>query len=799
MPIGLASLSTLVNPAKTALLLGAGASVRSGAPNGTQLAAILWREIARSEPQSEDLTETATILQRKYSRRAVVDLIIETLRPLRPTGGLLGLPRFGWNVLFTTNFDRLVERAYESCHLPLTVRRSNYDFSAPEIPDSTTLFKIHGCITQDESLGHKASMILTEQDYETHSKYRQILFTRLNSSLLEGDAIVIGQSLKDRHLTDLVREILKTKGDQGAPGQLYVLVYDKDDLRAPILEDRGARVAFGGMDEFVDAMASAHDTTPAPTPMGSLTGLPLSIVSATIDAAIEATVPPNITRMFNGSPATYADIRVGGTFERASYDDALRRLLEENNNSAVIVGAAGIGKTTFARQLVSKAVEKGLSGWEHKTDFPFQHSPWVKIESDLRSSGKMGVLLLDECTHYLRQCNTLIDHLATVTSPALRIILTANSAQWAPRLKSPNFVTRGFSLEPSRLLDVEINSLINLVERNREISDLVHNDFKSQSRSAKYVALRQKCSADMFVCLKNIFANENLDTILLHEYDELEEYAREYYRYVAALEAVGTRVHRQLLIRMLALKPDDVMRTLHGLSGIVDEYDIDPKEGIYGWRTRHLVIARKITDYKFSGIIELGHLFEQIIGNINPSIPLEIQSIRDICDSEYGIGRLNDPQMRIKLYRQLVALAPGERIPWHRLIRELLNEGELEDTEYVIRNAEEAAGADAPIERYKVRLLLVRAEKTPRISDEDRLALVRRAYEVALSNIGRYKWDKFSYYTLCEAAVQLVSRGDNAQVLADAIALTRDAGEKILDPDMPRRLRRYEDAYLRMR
>jgi hypothetical protein len=798
MPIGLPALCTLVNPAKTALLLGAGASVRSGAPNGSELATILWRQVAHSEPQSEDLTETATILQRRYSRRAVVDVVIETLRSLKPTGGVLGLPRFGWRVLFTTNFDRVIENAYESCHLPLTVRRSNYDFSIPEVPASITLFKIHGCITQDESLGHKSSMILTEQDYENHAKYRQILFARLNANLLEGDVIVIGQSLRDRHLTDLVREVLKTKEDQGAPGRIFVLAYDKDDLRAPLLEDRGARISFGGIDEFVNAMACAHSAAGASIPFGSLTGLPLSLVSGTVDAAIEATIPPNITRMFNGSPATYADIRVGGTFERASYDETLRRLTEESN-SVAIVGAAGIGKTTFGRQLVSKAVEKGLSGWEHKIDFPLQHSPWIKVESDLRASGRMGMPLLDECTHYLRQCNALIDHLARVPSPALRVILTANSAQWAPRLKSPNIFTRGFVMQPSRLIDVEINSLINLVDHNDDISALVHNDFKKLNRNAKSHSLRQKCSADMFVCLKNIFANESLDTILLHEYDDLEVSAREYYRYVAALEAVGTRVHRQLLIRMLGLRPAEVMGTLHGLSGIVEEYDIDPNEGIFGWRTRHLVIARKITDYKFSGIIELGDLFDRIINNINPSIHLEIQSIRDICDSEYGIGRLNDAQMRIKLYRQLVALAPGERIPWHRLIRELLNEGELADTEYVIRDAEEAAGVDSPIDRYKVRLLLVRAEKTLRISNEDRLALVRRAHELALKNVARYGWDKFSYYTLCDVAVQLVGRGENAQILADAIAAAREAGERILDPDMPRRLRRYEDAYLRLR
>ena len=168
---------------------------------------------------------------------------------------------------------------------------------------------------------------------------------------------------------------------------------------------------------------------------------------------------------------------------------------------------------------------------------------------------------------------------------------------------------------------------------------MVHREFKQLTRAQQLETLKKKSGADMFVCLKNIFANKSLDTILLQEYDDLDEPPQEYYRYVAALEAVGTRVHRQLIIRMLKVGPQHVGAVLSGLSGIVDEYDIDPRQGIYGWSTRHIVIARRITDYKFSGLYELTALFERIIENINPAESIELQSIRDLCDVEFGIGR----------------------------------------------------------------------------------------------------------------------------------------------------------------
>lgn len=790
MPITLDALARALKPSKTVLVTGAGACVPSGAPTGAQLAAELWKRLANVDAESLDLKETATILERRFSRRAVIDVITKILSPLQPTGGILGLPKLGWEKIFSTNYDKIIEMAYAKQGVPLAPIRSNYDFSSRENSHGTRLFKIHGCISQDESRGDKASMILTEYDYETHEQYRQLLFAQLTASLLENDVLIMGQSLRDGHLNDLIRDVLKGK-QQGASGHVYALVYQADEYRAPLLEDIGLRIAFGDINTFVHALAgNVESAEEIAAPVSSVL-LPLSLVSTALEVAVEGGKPPNVLRMFNGGPASYADVATRCTFERSQQLEAVDSVLK-GVRFVTITGAAGVGKTTFARQIASAIQAAGHPVWEHKGDFPFQAKPWMELEASLRSEGRIGVLVLDECTHFLRQANALVDHLSDVELPALRLILTANSAVWAPRLKSPNLFAKGRVIELSRLEVAEINSLISLVERNPEIARLVHGSFKSMSRQEQVQSLRQKCSADMFVCLKNIFANESLDIILLQEYDELDEAVQDLYRYVAALEAVGTRVHRQLMIRMLGIASDEVKAALQRMVGIVDEYDIQPKDGIYGWRTRHLVIARKITEYKFSGLNELTQLFESIISNINPSVPLELNTIREICDSEYGIGRLGDPHTKQRLYRALIKIAPGERIPWHRLIRELLREGDFEAAENVIRNAEDAVGNDAPLDRFKVRLLITRSQKTGGISDGDRVALLRRAYELAMSNLSRHKWDKYSYYTLCDVAVQLVQRGEGPYLLQEALSHAYAASERILDPEMPGKLREYE-------
>jgi hypothetical protein len=303
----------------------------------------------------------------------------------------------------------------------------------------------------------------------------------------------------------------------------------------------------------------------------------------------------------------------------------------------------------------------------------------------------------------------------------------------------------------------------------------------------------------MFVCLKNIFSNEGLDTILLREYEDLHEDLQDYYRYISALEAIGIKVHRQLIVRMRGINAGQISKILEGLSGIIEEYDIAPRDGVYGWCTRHLVISRRIAEYKFSSVEELSALFENVIESINPVLQIELQSLRGICDSEYGIGRIADTKIRLRLYSKLLSVAPGERVPWHRLIREQIHDGQLEDAENTIRRAEELVGSDPPINRFKVMLMMSRAEKTTGISEKDRIALLRKAYETAVKNIDRFRSDKRSYSTLCDVGWKLAERGESEYLFREAIDRMKTAYEKLLDPEMITRIDYFESRLRRLR
>jgi SIR2-like domain len=790
--IDVETLAAVLQPQKTVVLLGAGASIPSGAPSGADLAAEISEELC-DRIVSEDLTEAATILQQTVGRKDVVTALRKRLMPLDPRGGMTALPEFDWSALYTTNYDQLVEKAYRKLKKSLAVVRSNYDWSAIEQADSTPLFKIHGCITQDLADGHRSGMILTEQDYADHSNYREALFARLENDLLTRDVLVIGQSLRDPHLQSTMRAAAEAKAHHGAPGRLFALIYEPDPDRAVIWLSRGFVVCFGDLDGFMHALSSEKPPSAEYEPLADerLLLKPVLRVAA-IDVDQEVALAPDAVRMFNGRSASYADIASGFTFPRTISGQLATRLASVEDRYLTITGVAGVGKSTLARQLLSQMRARGHYCWEHVDDYPLSADEWHGVARQLSEREQRGYLLLDNGAAYLPQINSLVQRLERDDEHPLKLLITANHAQWTPRMKDPALFRSGHTARLSELTRDDIAALVRLAAEQSQIRALVDPSFAHLPANEQIRRLRERARADMYVCLKNIFASTGLDDILLQEYADLNDGQQDVYRFVAALEAAGGRVHRQLVLRLLGISGDAIMGLLRGLEGIVDEYEISADRGLYGWATRHELIAATIARYKYADQDQLRDLLEETVDALNPSVHIELRALREMCNAEFGIASLSDADAQLAIYERIIAVVPGERGPRHRLIRKLLEIRRPEAAAQAIRHAEEEIGSDRPIARYKVRLAILRAEATPGILAEDRVAILRNAQSIALDTIQRFAGDKFAYVAYAELGVAVAETAGDFTMLDEAISEMANASDRILDPAMATDLERYE-------
>jgi hypothetical protein len=185
---------------------------------------------------------------------------------------------------------------------------------------------------------------------------------------------------------------------------------------------------------------------------------------------------------------------------------------------------------------------------------------WLGVAKTLAHDNKLGLLFVDDAHLHIYELNELIDALVSDNLSSLKVIVVSSRNNWSPRAKTPNFFKTGKEFRLSRLDSDEINRLITLVDNKTEIRQLVEDTFTGFSRDEKRRRLVERCEADMFVCMKNIFASDSFDDIILREFADLPAPCQEIYRYVAALENAGVRVHRQLIIRLLHVAMGQIMR-----------------------------------------------------------------------------------------------------------------------------------------------------------------------------------------------------------------------------------------------
>lgn len=317
-------------------------------------------------------------------------------------------------------------------------------------------------------------------------------------------------------------------------------------------------------------------------------------------------------------------------------------------------------------------------------------------------------------------------------------------------------------------------------------------DFSRAERKRRLVA---KCESDTFVCLKNIFASEQFDDIVLREYAELDANLQNIYKLVSAMESAGINVHRQLVIRLLGIQSEAISASLVSLVDIIHEYTISDREGIYGWRGRHPVITDIISKYKMSDEKEYYKLFEMVIDNIIPTYDVEIRTIKQLCSFDEGISRFPDKHLRNKLLRKMISKAPGERVPRHRLIRYLIDVNELEKAETEIRLFENDFKTDGPLERFKIILLLARADSAKGILSEDRIAILEMARDKAIKTVERYRNNKNILKTYCDVGLEIFKRTIDSSVFEDAMQQLRSAEIRLADPEITSSLIYFERQY----
>jgi|CXWL01.1.fsa_nt_gi hypothetical protein len=205
-------------------VVGAGFSLNALLPDGDRMP--LWSDLCKEvairlneESRGDPIKDLSNYCD-KNQKWGLINLLRDCLhvRTAKPGPAHLEFAALPFKQVITTNFDFLLERAYEATgksYLPV-VDEDMLAFS-PAIGE-TKLIKMHG------DLHHPSLLVVTEDDYDSFSINRERMFLTITNLLINNTILFLGYSIDDPDFRQIWALVKKYFGKFRRPA--YALVVD---------------------------------------------------------------------------------------------------------------------------------------------------------------------------------------------------------------------------------------------------------------------------------------------------------------------------------------------------------------------------------------------------------------------------------------------------------------------------------------------------------------------------------------------------------------------------------------------
>lgn len=197
--------SAAVGENVAAVFVGAGVSMAAGYPSWSKLLKEIGDELGVSSEDIHDLAALAQwSIQQSGSATRVRNVIKEQIgRELPVPDTLEVIARLPVRHIWTTNYDRLVERAFGVINRPIDAISGAKDLALRAKPGAVRLYKMHGSVERLDDI------VISTDDYELFRSRRGAFLPLLQAHLTSMSMLFVGLSFTDpnvRHVLSLIRE-----------------------------------------------------------------------------------------------------------------------------------------------------------------------------------------------------------------------------------------------------------------------------------------------------------------------------------------------------------------------------------------------------------------------------------------------------------------------------------------------------------------------------------------------------------------------------------------------------------------
>ena len=778
---------------RVVLFLGAGASIGAEHPDGDQpptaseLASVLAHRFLGPEFENRPLSQVAELAISESDLFEVQDFVASIFSPFHPADFHKIIPTLKWSALATTNYDLVVERAYDQSDDAIqtpVVFRKNGDRIEEKLhgPESLIYLKLHGCITDISD--QDVPLILTTDQYVTYRKGRSRLFDRLKDLFYERPFVFVGYSLADFDLRSIMLEL--TSSIPARP-RSYLVLPKLSEPEVRFFESKHIThipMAFGDFLREADAAVPAHFR--ALMSLQDVSELPISRKirfgeqsepSAGLNTLITRDtdyVHPNIQPtefnpklFYKGYFPDWTPIILDLDVHRRVTEILLREVILESLDRDpltaelfVLKGHAGSGKSVVLRRLA----------WEAARDLDVI-CLWLKrgqllnyetLSELYRLSEQRIFLFIDPVTENMGLIEDLLIEALRGKVP-ITVIAAERYHEWNIECQSLEpYVSVYYELR--NLSEMEIDNLIALLDKHNSLGHLEGLSIEKQREQLKEHAGRQ-----LLVALHEATLGKPFADIISDEFRSISpRRAQSLYLTVCIFHRLGVPARAGLISRVHGISfttfEEEMFSPLESV--VFSHFDQRIQDHVY--LSRHSHIAEMVFERALTTPQDRFDEYSRVIAEIDYDYYSDREAFRGITKARELTDLFPDSLMIRNLYK-----AAKERIgdePWllqQEAIFEMNSDGgSLERARRLLEQALELSPKNRSIMHSLSELSLRRSEeaKNPIERSKFRDDARQRAIELIQSrHISAYP-----YHTLIKAdtaeLVELIEEGDGPAI-----------------------------------
>lgn len=612
-----AGLTQAVQNKRVVMFLGAGASMEARGPKGTKppsgsgLREMLAKKFFGQPMDGYDLMSVADMAISTHGQGVVFEQIRAILEPFVPSPGHLLLPRFHWREIATTNYDLLVERAYDAVRervqtvVPFVKNSEPIEARLQNENRPVILLKLHGCLAHmhDEAV----PLILSHEHYALHSKHRDRLFTRLWDKAHESTIVFCGYSLGDSHIRRIVHQLQA----EGVKRPLWYIVtpsaLDQEVSYWGGMNVHVIRNTFGGFMQSLNV--ALPEMWRGLDPGAGIAELPIqnhfrtrADPSPALRAALARDLrhvhagmsvePQDAGKFYEGYDTGWGAIVNGLDVGRRIVDDLLLEAISDEESSRrvrfhLLRGPAGSGKTVALKR----------AAWNAATELD-QIVLWLEdggvLGPDVLAelfdlTGKRIVLFADRAAERWPSIAALLLK-ARSRGMLLSVIAAERDNEWNVYGGRPDDELTPSELRIGQLSTPEIEKLVDLLGRHGSLGLLQY-----ASRDEQVEAFTRKADRQLLVALHEATRGRPFEAIVFDEYEGVvPERARRLYLDICTLHQFGTPVRAGTISRASGIRFEafraEMLAPLENVVLVAQ----DPYSGDMAYRSRHAKVAELV-------------------------------------------------------------------------------------------------------------------------------------------------------------------------------------------------------------